>query len=321
MLPQFILKVIAHDDTKTRSGRFRRWVAFKLRKLLLRYSDPIVTFRIGNATLRMNLSHDLPIATNLHPFYNTNLTRLAKYTNAKYHDLSIIDIGANIGDSAAYIRLETDVPILCLEGNDAFLPALVENAKGFDNVFVESVFVGAEDRRIAASVNKHGGTSRIELEVSQSNTISTKSLETIVKGWPQFQTAKFIKIDTDGFDIPIIRGAIDFLKQRKPVIFFEYDPACFLPLGQDGLSVFNDLLGAGYTSALIYDNLGNFLLSVDLNDKRTLEDLYNYFLGWNSIQYADIAVFSKEDTDLANAVRTKEHSFFSSARGNLLNSK
>jgi hypothetical protein len=39
-------------------------------------------------------------------------------TQAKYPNLTMIDVGANVGDSIAIVRV--DVPILCVEGEDHF---------------------------------------------------------------------------------------------------------------------------------------------------------------------------------------------------------
>ena len=315
MLAQQIFKSIINNRMTSRSDRFRYWAASKMRRLLLRFFDPLVRYRIGEIPLHIPLSNELPISIHRHPRCNTNIARLAKYTRAKYPNLSIIDIGANIGDSVAYIRSEIDVPILCLEGNPHFFPILQKNIESLPKVFAQQVFVGHKDERLNASVGEERGTSRIAMAGTTPTEISTASLETILEAWPTFQGAKFIKIDTDGFDVPIILGALAFLARNKPVVFFEYDPNYFIPLGEDGLSVFTDLVNVGYTSALIYDNCGDFLRLDDLDDRRSLEDMHNYFLGWNSTRYADIAVFSAEDSDLAVSSRIREQAFYSSVRG------
>ena len=48
----------------------------------------------------------------------------------------------------------------------------------------------------------------------------------------------FIKIDTDGFDFKVLRGANNTLKTYKPVIFFEWDKIHLQAQNEDFLSIF-----------------------------------------------------------------------------------
>lgn len=315
MLAQYLVDDIASNQRKTRFERLRYFAALKARRLLLRTSDPAVKFQVAGKTLHMPFSHDLPISSTYYPCYNTNLTRIARYVKGKYPDLTVIDIGANIGDTVAYIRQDTDAPVLCLEGNTTFFPFLKKNIEGTKNVDAELVFVGSNNTEFKASLHTERGTSRINPGAEAEDSVSTKTLSDIMQTHPQYAAAKLIKIDTDGFDLPILRGSLEFLRAHRPVLFFEYDPAYFLPLGDDGLSIFPELKAIGYETVLVYDNNGDFLVCTPLDASEVLEDIHRYFTGRNSARYGDLCIFAKEDADLAAEIRLKEHLFFEEQRG------
>src|SRR3990172_284259 len=126
-----------------------------------------------------------------------------------------------------------------------------------------------------------------------------------------FSDSKFIKIDTDGFDCSIIRSEIEFIKKHKPVIFFEYDPYFLSNIDDDGVSVFNTLYKAGYSKMIIYENTGEYLLSVELNQEQIIEDIHMFYSSRKGEKYCDICVFHKEDDDIWSLIRGKELEFFS----------
>ncbi len=57
------------------------------------------------------MSHQLRENINLYPDYNFNLPRIIKYVSERLSNVRIIDIGANIGDTVAFIKNYTDLPI------------------------------------------------------------------------------------------------------------------------------------------------------------------------------------------------------------------
>jgi hypothetical protein len=124
-----------------------------------------------------------------------------------------------------------------------------------------------------------------------------------------------IKIDTDGFDCKILRGAADFLKTAQPVVFFEYDPFLLAEQGDDGISIFNDFRQYNYKKMLIYDNVGDLMVTTDVDNSSLIQEIHLYFSGRWSHQYCDICVFHAEDSDLFETVRQQEIQFFENIRG------
>ncbi|WMW24312.1 FkbM family methyltransferase [Methanolobus sediminis] len=260
----------------------------------------------------MPFSHNLPHYIRSYPSYSSNLGRIAKLISKKYNYLSVIDIGANIGDSVAIIKTEIDLPILCIEGNKRFFELCQKNTSSISNVSLENVYIGNKTETTSLKTKNVGGTSHIYKDNTM-NTVSEinmKTLTDVLKEHPLYLKSKLIKIDTDGFDGIILRGAIDYISATKPIIFFEYDPFFLSKQNDDGISIFAMLRSLGYKVALIYDNYGFYMLSTYLTNLHLLEDLHNYISDRGGKYYYDICVFHSEDEDLYNNIRQSEIQFF-----------
>ena len=118
-----------------------------------------------------------------------------------------------------------------------------------------------------------------------------------------FKNCKLLKIDTEGFDGAIIRGAVNLIEQTKPVILFEYNRNCMGRIGEDGLSTFKLLETMGYRAVMFYENTGWFMLATTLISHDLIQQLHEYCDGYNaSVDYMDVCVFHTEDDDLAQSV-------------------
>lgn len=287
---------------------FSRLFFRNARKLILFFYDPLVETDVAGAMLAIPLSHALPENLKVFPYYASNLGRLTALVRGKYPKLTIIDIGANIGDSIAVIKRGADVPVLCVEGNPVFFKTLVLNAARFQRVQTTAAYVGETNTSLFAEDKMLRGTSHIS--AGGGREIRIQSLSGILADYPDFISAKLIKIDTDGFDCKIIRGAEDFLSAARPAIFFEYDPLLLSRQGDDGFSVFDALRGLGYDSAVVYDNLGHYLLSMQLSDSKLLKELHVHFLSYQGARFGDFCVFHSEDRDLYETAVQREVEYF-----------
>ncbi len=275
--------------------------------------DPLVRYTIEGQSLILPISSDLPLILDVLPQYSTNIVRIVEGVHKAYPDLTIVDIGANIGDTVAMLRAKVRCPVLCIEGNDVFFGILKENVRDLGpEIFLENSFIGAESKETSGRVIAERGTARIEVTPGKS-TVSFLALRDVLTRHPQFGQAKFIKIDTDGFDCQILQGNMELLAQLKPVVFFEYDPRLFSPLKKDGFEVFESLRGAGYTETLVYDNTGDYLLSARLEDQRLLKDVDQFYRG-RLDRYCDICAFHREDEALVKQIRESEVNFFQQLR-------
>ncbi|MEH2455809.1 FkbM family methyltransferase [Nostoc sp.] len=281
-----------------------------------RKNDPLITSDIGGFIFTLPFSHKLPFILKDNPYYSSNLARIAKHVKEKYADLKLIDVGANIGDSVAILRKEEFFPILCIEGDDQFYSILEINASSFTELYIAKEFLGQETKQMYFVSTKLGGTGNLQEDQSSTQIVEIKKLSDLIKQYSVFENAKMLKIDTDGFDCKIIRGALSFLNQAKPVIFFEYDPFFLNKQEDDGFSIFATLGNIGYKKILIYDNFGRLLITSNIDNLDLMKEIHLYFLGRKSYLYCDICVFHSEDSDLFEVTRESEIKFFTNELSN-----
>lgn len=287
-----------------------------IRRAQLQVHDPLVTYRIGQIPLKVPLSHQLPYHRSTFPQYSSNIGRIGAAVQQKYPDLAMIDIGANVGDTVAIARQEAHYPILCVEGSATYLRLLHRNVDHLDDVEIEAAFVGATSGLVAASVQMTDGTGYLAMGGGvDGETVSLRSLDEILVAHPRFDSARLVKSDTDGMDCQIIAGAAEYLGRVRPVLFFEYDPDLTARSGATALKVFDVLEATGYRQALVYENTGDLMLRLDLQEAGLLSDLDAFFSGRNGARYADICAFHAADSDLALSVHRSETAFFHALRG------
>jgi FkbM family methyltransferase len=286
-------------------------------------------YLVGKHILRLPQDHLLDIYQLKYKRYDTNLAYIAKEVFSKYPDSCGIDIGANVGSTAALIQEYQQVKVLCIEGNPEFLEYLDFNASVIGNVIIEKCFVGKDNSFINLQyISTRNGTASIVSSLSnssfqqeQSGCIPDtaqimRSLSSILEEHNNFRNAKLLKIDTDGYDFTIIQQSIDIILELCPVIYFEYDISFDKYEGcKAGLETIGLLLSQGYNKFIVYDNYGNYLISLSNPSLDSFVDLNsclvsNHFESGNpAIYYLDICAFSDKDCDLFDRVRTIETSY------------
>jgi FkbM family methyltransferase len=284
----------------------------RVRRALIRVTDPLVTYRIGDAAIRLPLSHDLPHFQKAFPFYSRNLGRIAALVHAAHPDLAVVDVGANVGDSVAIIRSQTHVPVLAIEGSRRFFALLEANARNLGpELYLRCAMVGATREQQRGGMIERGGSAHYEEDRGSSGEVPFETLSHVISSTRELNARKLlIKIDTDGLDCMIIKAEEDLLRDRRPVVFFEYDPFHFERYGDDGFAVFETLLRAGYSNLLAYENTGVLRTSMGLDQEVELSELAAAYTKGGGERYADLCVFHQEDADVFDKVKASETELF-----------
>jgi FkbM family methyltransferase len=286
---------------------------------------------VGKHVLRLPQDHLLDTYQSQHKRYDTNLAYIAKEVFSKYPQSCGIDIGANIGSTAALIQEYQQVKVLCIEGNPEFLEYLDFNVSVIGNIVVEKCFVGKDNSFVnLQDISSSNGTASIISSLSNSdfqreqeqsgcipsNSQNIRSLSSILQKHNDFRNAKLLKIDTDGYDFTIIQQSIDVILELCPIIYFEYDISFDKYEGcKSGLETITLLLSKGYNKFIVYDNYGNYLISLSNPSLDSFVDLNSYLVsnhfksGSPAIYYLDICAFSDKDCDLFDRVRNIETSY------------
>jgi len=233
------------------------------RAVLLR-RDPIVSVPVGKRELLMHLSHPLPLYMACVPTYDRTLPRIAAALERKHGRVVAIDVGANIGDSAALL---TDaVPaaqILCIEGSATYFPLLIANVARL-SIRAECLQTYCGDEATASvTVLEHGGTGRL---VAGGTPVPTRTVDEIVDAHPRFASTNLLKVDTDGFDFRVLRGAQRLLRDAQPLVYFELVPDLLRAAGEDPLSIFPLLVSLGYMRGVFYANTGEEIGPFSIDD-------------------------------------------------------
>jgi FkbM family methyltransferase len=278
------------------------------------YWDPLVVYRIHGREILLPLSHNLPYNRKAWPLHNENLGRIAAYIAAVYSPLTVIDVGANVGDSLCVIG--SAVPnfrALCIDADDVFFDLLVRNFGSDPDLVFEKCLVGDSATPVTGEMIRRGGTAMVVASTGRDQ-LDVTSLQTLLERHPLFLSAKLLKIDTDGYDCDVVDGSIHLLSRLKPVIFMEYDPEQMTHRGFDGTPTLQRLAGAGFRLGLVYDHVSDLMHSIDLGSATALEELNGYLRSSQARRYADICIFHDEDRELAELARREELRFFANYR-------
>jgi FkbM family methyltransferase len=283
----------------------------RARRVLLRFSDPVISNRVGNSVLRMPLSHDLPHHQKTFPNYSLNLGRIAGIVRAARPDLAAVDVGANVGDSVAILRSSGPLPVLAIEGNRHYFELLHENASALGpHLYLRCAMVGTAPAG-GGAMHEYGGSAYYVEGKEDGSPVPFVTLTTLINETPELAGRKLlIKVDTDGLDGKILKSEEQLLASRRPVVFFEYDPFHFQRYGDDGFAVFDTFRRAGYTDLMVYENTGEYRMSLGLDQEAELRELHQLYSGQGGERYADICVFHGDDAKLFEMVRDSEVEFF-----------
>jgi FkbM family methyltransferase len=302
-LDQWLLDAALKTPMHGLGNRARYCLLRGIRRVRLFVSDPGVDFSLGAYNLCLPLSHELPFYRRKFPDYAGNLGKVSLYARRKYPNLTMIDVGANIGDSVAIVHSYSDHPVLCLEGEPRFFQLLKKNTRNLPAVEIEQTFIGAPGDHVG-SIDARRGNAQVLLGPIPGRA-SICTLSEALARHPRFARAKLLKIDAEGFDCRIIAAETKLLKVNKPILFFEYYPKCSELVGQKAFPVFTTLSSLGYSLILIYQNLGRYFMSLTLDQVDALEDLHHFISDQDG--FCDVVAFHKEDLEIAINLRAAEY--------------
>ena len=178
--------------------------------------------------------------------------------------MTCVDIGAHIGDTALPMMVACRATVLAIEPNTYMLPFLEKNCaanKHFGQFVTATEAVTSEpsDCLIFGDHNNSmvnggildktwdtGTTTFVKGMTANTMTVKGMSFDDICQKYlttEQIKNIGFIKTDTEGHDIEIIRNMREFLQKQKPVLltewFFGYSQA-------DSKKLFEAIQDAGY---------------------------------------------------------------------------
>ena len=267
--------------------------------------DRLVSATVYGRSLIMPAEHPLPATVMEFPQYNRPLglavgAILASDTGNPV--LSVVDVGANIGETIAII--EDHCPgkslYLCLEADKDLAELCELNHAGNDRVQVKQCYIGEEEGarvRLEDDGRANPSTKRVTEDHGNASGYGRLiRLDTIAMGFAESNNAiSLIKVDTEGYDFSVLRSAPDILKRYKPAIYFEWFPKLLLDLHEEPWSGFEYLATFGYRYFVFFTGYGDYYCKISDPDTILLRSLSSVALTSKSDFYFDVFASTQEE--------------------------
>jgi FkbM family methyltransferase len=219
--------------------------------------------------------------------YEPDTTKfLARLFNGKG---AFVDVGANIGlISIPFAKLvEKDIgrfpAVFCIEAIDANARRLKENIsinelEKYIEVF--NVAVGDEYKKSIIQIEgnlKSGagtGTANILSEKSDHDCerieLDVETIDGLISSGKMSDNCSLMKIDVDGYDLKVLQGSTDLLKNARPIIFGEFSDHCMRWHNQSHEDVVQFCNAIGYHAFLKIDTRFQFIDAIHNNASQDL---------------------------------------------------
>lgn len=218
-------------------------------------------------------------------------------------DHTVLDIGANIGCTALLFASMTRA-VHAFEPSPSTFALLGINvaASGLD---VQLHNFGLGDREFEGEItfspnNRSGGFVSDRMQAGAgfvTERISVRSLDSFLRGRPDVRP-DLVKIDVEGFELHVLRGAAETLGRLRPVVTLELNHWCLNAFQRTSIPDFFDALRARFPLLWAVDEKQN--LRADLHDESTsYRVMYHHILHmrWTSI----VAAFEPRQLDRFHA--------------------
>jgi FkbM family methyltransferase len=298
--------------TSHRRGKIaRKGGSFGLQKLagVMSRMGLSVTVSLNGCKIVVPANHASVFWVNFSSTVNRNLGRVAACIAQVEPESTMVDVGANVGDTWLILRaFRVQNRIVAVEGGPEPLRWLRLNTRRDTNVTIHEGFVGFGNSTVSFEA-QGGATSGILFDepsagLAKEASVRIASLDEILHR-AGAERVRLIKIDTDGFDTLVARSAEQTILRDHPILFLEMQP--YHLLRNDNVPSFvHWLRSMGYTSALCWDNAGRYLCEVRLSDLRLLSELLAFFHGAPEFPFMDVAYIHEADSELKREILDTE---------------
>lgn len=268
------------------------------------WPDRSVRRHVQGVDMWLPWSHRLPDYARLAPSYGQNLVELAALLAVDGTPLTVVDVGANIGDSTLQILNATESRVLCVEADGFFLDYLHRNVGDDPRVTIEASLLEPGDSvdAVQKAPVRVGGTTRFEPGTS-SETAPTVSTSELRRRHPDLDQLRLVKSDTDGYDVVLVPALARAWSESSPVLFFEYDHVLSRVAGNHPILVWDELAKLGYSEVAVWDFSGQPLGRMAVDDISVAARVLDGTPAGRSHDYWDVAVAHRDDEAALAALR------------------
>jgi FkbM family methyltransferase len=264
------------------------------------FNQELKMVRCGAYELAVPASHLLLTLQENQPLRDVCVGIAAKFLGQKYPNSTMIDVGANVGDTAAIIASYATNKLILVEGSDYYHSLLIRNVNQLPNEVVIKKTLIADGTPIEGLLTHWGGTAFLNRSSERKSIQNTERLCDIAD-----DDSSFIKLDTDGNDFAILLDSMDWLAKATPGILFENQ----IQNENDSYhsqELLNRLKGCGYKFFILWDDAGFHLLSTTCIS--VMADMTRYLLNihkngkYISIYNTDVLCLHEKDEDIYTQV-------------------
>jgi FkbM family methyltransferase len=271
---------------------------------IARFSQAPQLYPYQGFAIELPPGHRLPQYRRRYANYDRFLPHLAGYLEDA---ATIVDIGANVGDSlAAMVERNPAANYICIEPDDMFHAYLERNAAR-----IGQAVPGTRIRLVKALVGQAisnvslGGTGGTKHAVTGgSGTISSQPFGALIPDAAELNI-RLLKSDVDGFDYDVLDSALPIIAAQGPMLFFEcYQTQEYQKAGY--ARTLRALDAAGYRDWTVFDNFGEVMLRTA--DAAAIDQLLDYIWKQNTgaarrtIYYLDVLAVREADSALIDRV-------------------
>jgi FkbM family methyltransferase len=260
------------------------------------FNQGVTHIKCGAYEIEAPENHLLVKLLKSQPYRDLCIGITAKYISIKYPKGTFIDIGANIGDTAAIIATYAPNKLILIEASDYFYDILARNTSQFPNeIDIRKVLI-SDGGKVSGYFHHWGGTSFFQEAAGKEIQIKTERLSDIAD-----ENTCFIKTDTDGYDFKILTDSLGCLARLHSAILFENQIRNEQDLNKAN-ELFTRLMQIGYSYFIVWDDPGLHLVSTTSLD--VLTDLNRYLFkvfqndGHKSICNYDVLCLHQNDKDI-----------------------
>lgn len=168
----------------------------------------------------------------------------------------VIDVGANIGThSVSYAKKIAPLTgtLICIEAGMTAFECLKHNAEKFESKVLllncAASDVHGETVEHTVNVTNVGGSTvgdQTNEEVC-SNRVRTITIDGLLEDGKITHPVSFIKIDVEGYEMKVLKGAVNTLRQHKPILLMEMNSFRLQENGTTYVQIYDWLLAEGYS--------------------------------------------------------------------------
>lgn len=265
------------------------------------------TYQIGRYEAELPENHELQLHQTHHPLYDRYFS---KWLGKIGPNMRILDIGANVGDSALFFATHSKGKVVAIEPVLEFFEYLTNNISRnkLDNrISAQQLALIPLNfkRKVSFEINKGTASTKftaLSFMKKKSQVESQYLVEFLLKN----EVFDLIKTDTDGLDLHLINDVLNSEIAPKSVLFFELDHFYYGEgWAQKFTELFNKFESKNY-KVIMVDNLGRPFFSLCSGFKEIVQ-FYSWLekqkkMNFRSAYYFDIWAFPEHHHDAFNSI-------------------